>query len=129
MKAENKIINLLHDTVLEDVKLENNDLLLSFTFGVNKEWYRVNFISNNISDISCIEYFQDKTEQELALDELKITESECSSAVVEDDSVKINLHNDGNTLNDDTVIELKYKSPDNTITGNIDKLQEFWSQV
>ena len=127
MKAENKIINLLHDTVLEDVKLENNDLLLSFTFGVNKEWYRVNFISNNISDISCIEYFQDKTEQELALDELKITESECSSAVVEDDSVKINLHNDGNTLNDDTVIELKYKSPDNTITGNIDKLQEFWS--
>ena len=127
MKAENKIINLLHDTVLEDVKLENNDLLLSFTFGVNKEWYRVNFISNNISDISCIEYFQDKTEEELALDELKITESECSSAVVEDDSVKINLHNDGNTLNDDTVIELKYKSPDNTITGNIDKLQEFWS--
>lgn len=120
MKESQNTIGLLHDTCLEKVSFVNNNLQLSFFFSIEKNDYVVHFSSKNISNISCIEHFRDKRKQNLTLKELKGTS--CIQFEEKDNKVDMLLEN----YMLDTIIELKYSSTNNTVSGNIDKLKEFW---
>ena len=69
MKATNKILSLLHDTLIEKVKFKNNNLILFFYFylgdtTIEQNEYIVKFNNKNISDISCYEHYRDETKKE-----------------------------------------------------------------
>ena len=120
-KSQNiNIAGLLHDTCLEKVEFVNNNLQLSFFFNIEDVEYVVHFSSQNISDILCVEHFRDKSKQNLTLKELKGT----SCVQIEKGKNKVNMILEN--YMEDTVIELEYNTTNNIISGNIDKLKEFW---
>jgi len=122
MKNTIDLIGLLHDTELKEVKFENNELNFFFEFYLedDKECI-VQLKSKNVSNISCTEFFRDRTQKVMKIEELEL-DIDCSKAEVSDNNVEFIFDNSEK----DTIIELKYTSSSNELLGNLEELQMFW---
>ncbi len=119
MDTQEQILGLLHDTILEKIQYRDNTLDLQFVFYVDDIEYKIDFQSKGISKISCFAHDIGGDKIELNVTQLK--EPLCSYIRINKKNVELLLEEDL-----DTVIELKYNSTKNKISGNIEKLKEFW---
>jgi len=85
--------------------------------------YKVELISEKVSEISCIAYFRDESQEILELSEL--IELDCVQAKNEGNQLKFALENTEN----DTFIELEYRSTTTVFQGNLTELKQFWGLV
>jgi len=124
MEDNLQILSLLHDTCLEKVTLKNQELHLFFSFYLEDDTpYKVELISEKVSEISCIAYSQDESQEILELSEL--IELDCVQAKNEGNQLKFALENTEN----DTFIELEYRSTTTVFQGNLTELKQFWDLV
>jgi len=121
MNTSYDIMGLLHDTCLKDINLANNNLQLLFSFYLTDEKeYIVEVNSENISDISCVEYLRNNQTQ--ILDIINTKGSDCIKAEQDKNNIEILFEN----IEHDTIIQMNYKSQATLIKGNIDQLKAFW---
>lgn len=121
METKINTLGLLHDTCLKKIKPIENGFHFFFTFylNTNKE-YKVELISNNITNLSCTEHYRDnKTE---AIDIADLHDVDCIKAEKKDDLFEILLEN----INKDTIIKLNFSGTEYQLTGDIKELKEFW---
>jgi len=118
----NNILSLLHDTYLKEIKLNNNnEIHFFFTFSLeNNQELKVEFISHEISNISCVE--SNRSMQTNNLDIKNVKEVYCIKVEQNNENIEILLED----IVKDTIIEIKYKSHSNKYVGNIEELKQFW---
>lgn len=124
MEANSQILNLLHDTCLEKVEVKNQTLRLFFSFYLEDDTpYSVELVSENISNVSCLAYFRDESQQTLELSEL--IELDCIQAKKDGNQLQFAFENTENEV----IIELAYQGTKNTFQGNLVALKQFWNLV
>lgn len=121
MKAENSILSLLHDTLLDNVKYDGNNLHLSFSFYLDDDKEQTAIVSStNVSDINCVELLPGNKEQQINLE--RLIDSDCMESSIENNNLYFFLVNELQNK----YIKLNYKSKTTTIDGKIDELKQFW---
>ncbi len=121
MITEPKILGLLHDTCLKAIKTENDILQFLFTFYLpDKKEYNVEFVSEQTSNINCVEFYCDNTENQLNINNLQ--EVDCIKAEQIADTFEFLLEN----IETGNIIKLTFNSGSNHILGDVKQLKQFW---
>ncbi len=122
METKINTLGLLHDTCLKEVKPVDNGFHFFFAFYLtdDKE-YKVELISNNITNISCTEHYRDNKTDTINL--VDIQEVDCIKVEKNEDLFEILLEN----IDKDTIIKLNFSGSEYQLIGDIKELEEFWN--
>lgn len=121
METKINILGLLHDTCLKEIKPIDNGFHFFFTFYLNDDKeYKVELISNNITNISCTEHYRDNKADTIDLVDLQ--EVDCIKVEKNEDLFEILLEN----IDKDTIIKLNFSGNEYQLIGDIKELEEFW---
>jgi len=123
MKATNDILGLLHDTnLIKVIRNENNEIRFCFSFySEGDKEQKVNVISSNVLNISCIEHYRNEQSNEIDVCNLG-DDVYFLRAKLEGETIEMFLED----IMKDTFIILKYSGTSHQITGDINQLKEFW---
>jgi len=121
METKFSTLGLLHDTCLKEIKPIDNGFHFFFAFYLNDDKeYKVELISNNITNISCTEYYRDN--KSATIDLVDLQEVDCIKVEKNEDLFEILLENIAN----DTIIKLNFSGKEYQLIGDIKELEEFW---
>ncbi len=122
METNLNLLALLHDTCLKEVKRVDKGFHFYFAFYLNgTNEHKVELITNETANISCVEYYRDNTQIEINLTDLQNVD--CIKAEQKNNNIELFLED----IEKDTVIKLHFEAQKKQFTGEIEQLKQFWN--